>query len=608
MAGSKSYQNVIDSLSIGVVIADPHHRILYHNGRFAEWFASEEDKKSNLVGQDFYRAIGSPQFIDGCFAPFYFSRLQQGDTRTILSYPHGDYLDRRFEMLVSMIDLPVKRWTRLDGVPFKIELKEISEMNRFEQQLETLRRVGNDLAFFTNEKLHSSEEVLKEQLKRTIENQMRKVLNYDVFEIRTLNRQNIELVPFLDFGMDRTAASRRLFVKSNDNGITGFVASSREPYVCNDTKNDPLYLQGAINAKSSITVPLLFNNEVIGVCNVESRRPNAFSTQDLVFLELYAKDLAFAIHLLEYTRDKDSFVRQACNRLLHHDLDSAFHAVLEDVCETASAIQTKASQDDPEHVALAQKVDRLISDSYALRELFEKSTQGISTSQVSVPKESAKEDFPCFEIADVDKWAAFEQTLSKKKILLISRERQTLSRYGNWLKRLGCRVDYVNSSKMALLSLKNVKYDVVICERNPDGDYFPEVSRIDAHSDTVGVNEFNFSRYDVHEGEDYFVPAKNNDEDASERLRIRHEIYVEGKLDAYFLLKEIYKLGLDPTFILASNEAEHNDPTHVRPKITKLRKSHGYVGPEPTFVLMTENDKVWRAQRAFFKKLDSILR
>ena len=85
MAGSKGFQNVIDTLSIGVVIADQQHRILYHNDRFVEWFAPGAGKKSDLVGQDFYAAIGSPRFVDGCFAPFYFARLQQGPTRTILS-------------------------------------------------------------------------------------------------------------------------------------------------------------------------------------------------------------------------------------------------------------------------------------------------------------------------------------------------------------------------------------------------------------------------------------------------------------------------------------------------------------------------------------------
>ncbi len=598
-------EKVVDSLTIAVVLVDGMHRISYCNARFVEWFGVPNGSRETLIGEDFYKTIRFPAFVDGCYAPFHYAPLQEEPTRSVLSYPKcvGDSGGggRRFEMLVSCLTTNQASLPS-DKPSFKIELKETSAMNRYEQQLAMLRTVGNDLAFCTNEKLHESEDDLKVRFKQTIQDQMRDVLNYDVFEIRILDKKTDELIPFSSFGVDRTATARRLYARSNNNGITGFVASSGEPYVCNDTKNDPLYIQGAINAKSSITVPLAFNNEVIGVCNVESLKPNAFSSQDQVFLELYAKDLAFAIHLLEYTRDKDSFVRQTCNRILHEDLDSAFYAVLEDVCETASTLQRSSN-----HSALADKVDRLIKDSYELRELFEKSTHAISTTQVSAPLDSPKEVFPSFEITDQAKWETLKNTLSKMKALLVAKDRQTLACYGDWLKWLGCRVDYVNSSKMAILSLKHVKYDVVICESNPDGDYFVGVSHSEAHDESVGLNKFHFSRYDIHEGEEYFIPADNNPEDELERRRIYREIYEEGKLDAYFLLKEIYALNLNPIFILASNELEHYDPTHVRPNITKLRQSVGYVGPEPTFILKSENDKIWKAQRTFFKKLSTLL-
>ncbi len=597
-------KKVVDSLTIAVVLVDKAHRIRYSNERFKEWFVSDAEKEESLIGQDFYKTVKFPVFVDGCFAPFHYAPLQDEPTRSVLSYPQNDTdlePKRRFEMLVSCLTNDLVS-ARSEDVCFMIELKETSAMNRYEQQLATLRTAGNDLAFCTNEKLHESEDDLKVRFKQTIQNQMRDVLNYDVFEIRILNKQTNELIPFSSFGVDRAATARRLYANSNNNGITGFVASSGEPYTCNDTKNDPLYIQGAINAKSSITVPLVFNNETIGVCNVESLKPNAFSTQDLVFLELYAKDLAFAIHLLEYTRNKDSFVRQTCNRILHNELDPAFYTVLEDVCETASVLQRSSSQS-----ALSERVDRLVKDSYELRELFEKSTHAISTTQISAPLDAPKEGFPSFEITDQAKWDSLKGALSKMKALLISKDRQTLARYGDWLKWLGCRIDHVISTKMAILSLKHVKYDVVICERNPDGYYFAGVSHAEAHDESNGVNKYHFSRYDIHEGEEYFVPADNNPEDESERRRVYREIYEEGKLDAYFLLKEIYALNLNPIFILASNESEYYDPTHVRQNITKLRRSVGYKGPEPTFLLAREDEKVWKAQRAFFKKLSSLL-
>src|SRR5262249_52816707 len=49
----------------------------------------------------------------------------------------------------------------------------------------------------------------------------------------------------------------------------------------------------------SLTVPLLFNDEVIGTFNVESPQTNAFSEQDLQFLELFSHEIAAALHTLE---------------------------------------------------------------------------------------------------------------------------------------------------------------------------------------------------------------------------------------------------------------------------------------------------------------------
>src|SRR5439155_21094487 len=82
-------------------------------------------------------------------------------------------------------------------------------------------------------------------------------------------------------------------------GITGYVASSGKTAYVPDTTRDPRYLEGAAGAKSSLTVPLLVGDEVIGTFNVESPRPNAFSGQDVQFTELFSREVAQALHTLE---------------------------------------------------------------------------------------------------------------------------------------------------------------------------------------------------------------------------------------------------------------------------------------------------------------------
>ena len=74
--------------------------------------------------------------------------------------------------------------------------------------------------------------------------------------------------------------------------MTGFVAATGKSYLCEDTTDDPLYLEGCRGAKSSLTVPLVLHDEVIGTFNVESPEPRAFTESDLQFLEIFTRDVA----------------------------------------------------------------------------------------------------------------------------------------------------------------------------------------------------------------------------------------------------------------------------------------------------------------------------
>ncbi len=99
--------------------------------------------------------------------------------------------------------------------------------------------------------------------------------------------------------MTPAAANRELFARKEGNGVTGFVAATGQSYLCPDTTHDPLYLEGAAGARSSLTVPLIYHGTVIGTLNVENAQPNAFDDRDRQFLEIYARNVASALNTLE---------------------------------------------------------------------------------------------------------------------------------------------------------------------------------------------------------------------------------------------------------------------------------------------------------------------
>src|SRR5262249_31608014 len=124
-------------------------------------------------------------------------------------------------------------------------------------------------------------------------------LHYDVVEIRLLDRHTGRLEPLLEEGMTPEAAKRVLYARAEGNGVTGFVAATGKSYLCPDTATDPLYIEGASWARSSLTVPLIAQDQVVGTFNVESPKPNAFGPEDLQFAEIFSREIAAALHTLE---------------------------------------------------------------------------------------------------------------------------------------------------------------------------------------------------------------------------------------------------------------------------------------------------------------------
>lgn len=78
-------------------------------------------------------------------------------------------------------------------------------------------------------------------------------------------------------------------------GITGHVAKTGDPYMCNDIHKEKRYIVFDRNTHSEISVPLKIGKKTIGVINVERYRKNAFDSDDLRILTLIANQAAIAI-------------------------------------------------------------------------------------------------------------------------------------------------------------------------------------------------------------------------------------------------------------------------------------------------------------------------
>src|SRR5207248_2073421 len=137
-------------------------------------------------------------------------------------------------------------------------------------------------------------------------------------------------------GLPADAGKLRLRVGQ---GITGWVARTGQPARVGDVAQDRRYVMVRQQVRSELAVPLAFNQEVLGVLNVDSDRLNAFGPDEQELLEGLALQAARVIHntwLYEQLRLKARLfeslisVSQTINSTLN--LDDALRVITREAC------------------------------------------------------------------------------------------------------------------------------------------------------------------------------------------------------------------------------------------------------------------------------------
>jgi phosphoserine phosphatase RsbU/P len=78
-------------------------------------------------------------------------------------------------------------------------------------------------------------------------------------------------------------------------GLIGHVALTRQPSISPDVRNEPRYINARERTRSEMVAPIISNDEVIGVFDLESDELNAYSEDDLEVLMLLTSQVAIII-------------------------------------------------------------------------------------------------------------------------------------------------------------------------------------------------------------------------------------------------------------------------------------------------------------------------
>ena len=463
------------------------------------------------VGRFFYDALGKPKFIDGDPCPLH-SILEDMDpdfqTHTFLEIPSPDGDEektRYYEMIAKLCALVTGERAIL--VSLHDVTKTILDKRYLDELFEACSELHHILDDPQNRGLTTDE--LRQQLIQPITAHFNGPLHADAFETRLFDPQSNTLPLFITSEDETTSAYRATIrPEPSGNGITGFVASSREAYICDDVRNDPNYQIGGIEGAScSITAPILYCDELLGVVNIESKRPNSFTRREQRPLEFYLTELGRVLNRTRVLGAAAANARVECARQLRQRSFDAAVAALNEAFETSASERPRGEAEELEARAYLRGIYQAIRGQAAFFQDF-----AIQWGQPVEPTVETE------EFAD----------LRGRRVLIVDRDLRFLQSCVERYEAYGLVVDVATNSKVALEMAYTFDYDLVVCELTPDGEYFAE-----QEMGLNNVNEFKRSLYDVHLA-NYGVANEAIPRDAEIRGRILREIGA-GKLDAYFV-------------------------------------------------------------------------
>ncbi len=156
---------------------------------------------------------------------------------------------------------------------------------RAERQYRTIRtlsRVSNEFASILD----------LDELLSKVASSVRGLINYDAFSILLVDAKQQSLRHRFSIRYDQRVNLDNIPLGK---GITGAAAASREAIRIHDTTADPRYIASHPGIRSEIAVPLILQDRVIGVLNLESERIGYFTEDHARTLTLLAPSVSIAV-------------------------------------------------------------------------------------------------------------------------------------------------------------------------------------------------------------------------------------------------------------------------------------------------------------------------
>jgi len=407
---------VLDAIGQGVSILELDGRVIWSNARFAQFPQEVAERIRQHCIETFGR--GDPHAIPT-------------RKRSVSLVVEGE---QYFDATITPIGEPGGA-TKLVAV-----VSNVTRARRLQQKMDAIDNAGRELVRVDVDQISRMDVRQRlELLEKKILRYTRELLHFDNFVIRLLDKNTRKLELVLCAGLPLEAQQIDIYASTENNGISGYVAATGRSYICPDVENDPRYLVGIDNAKSSLTVPLRLHDQVIGVLNIESEKKAAFTEEDRQFAEIFGRYVAIALHIL------DLLVVERCTITgrLADDVSAEIAGPLGDILADATTLM----EDYIGHDDLRRRLQAITDHVVKIKDAIKSVAQPVDGILGAKPTK-----------------AETDPLLVGKSVLVIDDEEIIRTTVHEVLTLMGCEVEMARDGTQAMAMIRQRRYDLVISD------------------------------------------------------------------------------------------------------------------------------------------------
>jgi len=406
---------VLDTIGQGVCIIDCDGRQIWCNKKYKQLDSQVHEQVRTLCVEHYCRHDN-----------------QAIRPRSLSLNTEGEHY---FEARITPMTFGDQQTTRLT-----VTITDVTRARRLQRKMDAIDNAGRELVRLDTDVISKMEarerlELLEEKVLRYTH----ELLQFDNLAIRILDNNTNKLELVLCAGLPPEAQQIDIYATTENSGISGYVAATGRSYICPDVDNDSRYLPGIHGAKSSLTVPLLLHDHVIGIFNIESDRLATFSEDDRQFAEIFGRYIAIALHILNLLVVE----RHTTTGRLADNVTSEIAGPLSDILADASTLM----EDYIGHDDLRHRLQAITDNVVRIKESIKEVTQpdkGIL---------GAKNHQP-----------SADPLLKDKKVLVVDDEEIIRLTVTDVMAKNGCEAESARDGNEAIAMINRRNYDLVITD------------------------------------------------------------------------------------------------------------------------------------------------